>query len=59
MDHEVFLFLDKVFFWKTWISRRVSYFVGILSGVGDIFLPGCPQVFSLLNVEFRDISESH
>ena len=20
-------------------------FVGILSGVGDIFLPGCPQVF--------------
>ena len=30
---------------KTWISRRVSYFVGILSGVGDIFLLSCPQVY--------------
>ena len=25
---------------KTWINRRVSYFIGILSGVGVIFLPG-------------------
>jgi len=31
-------FLDK-FVLNTWISRRVSYFVNILSGVGDIFLP--------------------
>ena len=35
--------MDK-FALKTWISRRVFYFIGILSGVGDIFLPGCPQV---------------
>ena len=27
----------------------MSYFVGILSKVGDKFLPGCFQVFSLLN----------
>ena len=44
---------------KTWISRRVSYFVGILSGTRDIFLPGCPQVFSLLNLRFRSISKSY
>ena len=37
----------------------MTYFVGILSGVGDIFLPDCPQVFSLLNVRFRGISEPH
>ena len=37
----------------------MSCFVSILSGVRDIFLPGCPQVFSQLNVRFRDISESH
>ena len=37
---------------------RVSYFVGILSRVWDIFLLGFPQFFSLLNVEFKDISES-
>ena len=37
--------MDK-FVLKTWISStRVSYFVGILSGVEDIFLPSCPQVF--------------
>ena len=36
--------MDK-FFLKTWISRRVSYFVGILIGVEKIFLLGCPQVF--------------
>ena len=47
------------FFLKTWISRRVFYFVGILSRVGYIFLPGCPQVFSLLKVMFRSIFESH
>ena len=44
---------------KTWISRKVSYFVSILSGVRDIFLPGCPQVFSQLNIRFIDISEPH
>ena len=37
---------------------RVSYFVGILSRVWDIFLLGCPQIFSLLNVKFKGISES-
>ena len=37
--------MDK-FVLKTWISStRVSYFVSILSGVEDIFLPSCPQVF--------------
>ena len=40
-----FFFLDK-FVLKTWISRRVFYFVGI-RGVGDIFLPICPQVLFL------------
>ena len=39
-----FFFLDK-FVLKTWISRRVFYFVGILSGVRDIFLLDCSQVF--------------
>ena len=33
-----FLFLDK-FVLKTWISRRVSYFVGILSGVRNMWGP--------------------
>ena len=47
------------FFWKIGISRIVFYFVGISSGVEDIFLSGCPQVFSLLNVEFRDIFEPY
>ena len=64
MCDEAFLFcfyffnLDK-FVLKTWISRRVSYFVGILSGVGDIFLPVCPKVFFLLNIRFRSIFELH
>ena len=35
----------------------MSYFVCILSGVGDIFLPDCLQVFSSLNVRFKDIFE--
>ena len=35
------------------------YFVGILSGVGDIFLPDYPQVFSLLNLRFKGIFEPH
>ena len=33
------------------------YFIGILSGVGDIFLLDCLQVFFLLNVKFRGIFE--
>ena len=33
----------------------MSYFVGILNGVGDIFLLSCPQNFSLLNVRFMNI----
>jgi len=37
----IFIFFFKKnwisFFLKTWISRRVSYFVGILSRVGYIF----------------------
>ena len=37
----------------------MSYFVDILSGVGDKFLPSCPQVFFLLNIRFRDIFKSH
>ena len=37
----------------------MSYFVGILSGVEDIFLLSCPQVFFLLNIRFKDISEPY
>ena len=37
----------------------MSYFVGILRSVGDIFLPSCPQILSLLNVSFRGIFEPH
>ena len=47
---------------KIWISRIVSYFVGIVSGVGDIFLQSYSQVFFfffLLNLKFRGISELH
>ena len=47
------------FIFETWISRKLLYFISILSGVRDIFLLGCPQVFSLLNVWFRDISEPY
>ena len=39
------------------ISRKVLYFLGILSGVEDIFLSGYFQVLSLLNVWSRDIFE--
>jgi len=41
------------------ISSRYPFFVGILSGVEDIFLPDCPQVFSLLNLRFRGIFKPH
>ena len=44
--------MDK-FVLKTWISRRVSYFIGILSKVGDIFLSDCSQIFSPLKVKFK------
>ena len=48
--------MDK-FVLKKWNSTRVSYFVSILHGVGNIFLPKCPQVLSLLNVGSSGISE--
>ena len=51
-------FLDK-FFLKIWISRNVPYFVGILNEIGEIFLPGCSQVFFQLNIRFRGIFEPH
>ena len=41
------------------ISRRVSYFVDILHGVGDIILLGCLQVLSLSNLGSRGNSEIH
>ena len=46
--------MDK-FILKTWISN----FKGILHGVWDIFLPGCFQVLSLLNVGSKGISKPH
>ena len=48
--------LDK-FVLKTWISRRVSYFVNILSRFRDIFLLSCLKVFFLLNLKFMGIFE--
>ena len=33
----------------------MSYFVGILNGVENIFLADCSQVFSLLNIILRGI----
>ena len=44
---------------NTWLSKRMSCFIGILSGVRDIFLPSCSQVFFSLNVKFSAISEPH
>ena len=41
---------------NTWISKTVSYFVGILCKVGNIFLPNYPQVLSLLNIGSKSIS---
>ena len=37
----------------------MSYFVGILSGVEDIFLPNYSQDFFLLNVKFKDFFEPY
>ena len=37
----------------------MSYFVGILSGIGNIFLSGYSQVFFLLNVGSRGIFKPH
>ena len=50
--------MDKIIL-KTWISKRMSYFVGILRGIGDIFLPYCPQILFLLEVSFMGIFEPH
>ena len=33
----------------------MSYFVDILSGVKNIFLPGYSQIFPLLNIRFMSI----
>ena len=52
-----FLILDK-FVLKTWISRQVSYFVGILSEIGNIFLVVL-KFFFLLSVRFKSISKSY
>ena len=41
---------------KTWISRQISYFVGILSEVGNIFLRVVLKFFFLLSVRFKSIS---
>ena len=46
--------MDK-FVLNTWISETVSYFVGILCEVGDIFLLSYPQLLSLLNAWSRSI----
>ena len=35
----------------------MSYFVGILGEVRDIFLPGYAEVFSWLNIRFKGISK--
>ena len=48
--------MDK-FVLKIWITKKVSFFVGIISGVRDVLLPSCTQVFSLLNLKFRSISK--
>ena len=37
----------------------MSYFAGILSKVGNIFLSDCSQVFFLLNVKFRGIFKAY
>ena len=50
--------MDK-FVLKTWMSRRMLYFVGNLSEVEYIFLPGSSQVFSLLKIRFKSIFESY
>ena len=50
--------LDK-FVLKAWINSKMSYFVGILHKVINIFLLGCPQIWSLLNIRSRGIYEPH
>ena len=40
-DHRTKVRDGDKFVLKTWISRKVFYFVGILSVVRDIFLSGC------------------
>ena len=37
-----------------------SYFLGtVLCKVSDVFLPGCPQILSLLKFRMRGIFEPH
>ena len=54
----IFLILDK-FVLKIWINKKLFYFIDILSGIGNIFLSGCSQVFFLLNLKFKTISKPH
>ena len=61
---EISKWTEKFFFFfflnfNFWISRRVFYFVGILRGVRNVFLLGCSQVLSPLNVVSKGISESY
>ena len=43
-DNFFFLFFFYKLFLETWLSKRVSYFIGILSEVGDKFLLNYSQV---------------
>ena len=42
-----------------WRHSRISYFVDIFSRVENIFLNGCLQILSILNIRFKSISEPH
>ena len=37
----------------------MSYLIGILREIWDIFLSGCSQILSLLNVESRGICKTY
>ena len=61
LSNIIILILKKLenFVLKIKINSKIFYFVDILSGVKEIFLPDCFQIFFLLNVEFRGIFEPH
>ena len=42
-----------------WRHSRISYFVDIFSRVENIFLNGCFQILSVLNIRFKNISKLH
>ena len=56
-EASVCMYIYIYIYLKIWISRKESYFIGILNGIGDIFLPDYFQVFLLLNIRFRSIFE--